>query len=446
MSLYAPAAVEMSMAAQVFTTPVCASPQQGCPAGIQLSAAQVFAIAEQLAKDGKADEAIRVLKVITQDKNPDYRAEARVRIARLLVQKGDLYDAAQWYRRLLDEKPDSASVRIELAQVLARIGDEQAAAGQLRRAQATHGMPEAVARALRRSLDYFHSQTPLSLDVSFGFAPDTNINAATSADTVSIWGLPFTLNKAGRSTSGIGATYSAQVTVRQKMAYGARWITQLGSSGTLYRQNQYDDVSLYASTGPEIIDSIGSIHPAVTVGHRFYGASSLYNFYGGSVTTLLRQGLKGQITLSGSMLQFNYARSRDYQSGITKTVAPGYDRALSPEIVAHAGVSASRADAADPAYALKGASGEVVVSRDFKPFTVFGRASFSRAWGDAAYPLFGLARDDTTYEGDVGIIFRRVSFHGLSPQIKAIYLRSDSPIALFQYRRLRGEFSLTGSF
>lgn len=432
--------------APISSDPAYLDDQQHRPAGVQLSAAQVFAIAEQLTNAGKVDQAISVLKIVTQDENADYRAEARVRIARLLTQKGDLNAAAQWYRRLLDEKPDAAAARIELAQVLARTGNDQAAAGQLRRAQATRGLPQAVAQALRRSLDYYRAQAPVSVDVSLGIAPDTNINAATSADTVILGGLPFTLNEAGRSTSGVGATYSTQMIGRQKIVPGVRWITQIGSSGTLYRKDRYDDVSFYAGTGPEITDLTGSIRPALTAGQRLYGARLLYKFYGGSVTALLHQGRKGQFTISGSVLQFDYARARDYQSGITKSVAVAYDRALDPKTAIHFGVSNSGAGAKYREYALNSTSGEVAISRDWKSYTIFSRASLTRTWGGGAYPLFGVARNDTTYEGDAGIIFRGISFHGLSPQIKAIYLHSDSPIALFQYRRLRSEISITGSF
>jgi len=424
----------------------CAPAEQGCPAAIHLSAAQVFAIAEQLARKGKPDEAIRVLQVITQDKNPDYRAEARVRIARLLVAKGDLYGAARWYRRLLDEKPNAAAVRIELAQVLARLGDEQAAAGQLRRAQASPGLPEPVAQGLQRSVAYLRSQAPLSLDVSFGLAPDTNINAATTADSINIYGLPFALSQSGRATSGIGATYSAQLTARQKLGPAARWITQIGSSGNLYRDDAYDDVSFFASSGPEITARFGSIHPAITLGQRLYGASFLYDYYGESITALIQQGRKGQFTLSGSVQPFHYAAARAQQSGVTRTASLAYDRALSPRFTVHGGVSVSRADAQYAGYALTSASGEIAASRDFRPITLYGRVSYTRGWEGVDYPPFSTSRDDKTVEGDAGVIFRRLSFHGLSPQLKATYIRADSPINLFQYRRLRGEISLIGSF
>ncbi|WP_162895863.1 hypothetical protein [Novosphingobium sp. THN1] len=84
--------------------------------------------------------------------NPDIelRSEARFRLAMMLAdQMKRTRDAAVELRRILDEKPDAARVRLELARMDAMMGRLGAAEREMRAAQASGQLPADVERAVR---------------------------------------------------------------------------------------------------------------------------------------------------------------------------------------------------------------------------------------------------------------------------------------------------------
>lgn len=411
-----------------------------------LSAAQVFDMAQQLSLQGDTEHAIELLKVITEDQNPEYRAEARARIARYLNAKGDKRGALRWYRALLDEKPDAAAVRIEVALILASMGEERAAASELRRAEAT-GLPPEVSHAIHNADEIFWNRRPFGVDLSVGIAPDTNINSATSSDTVTLLGLPFQLSDDAKAQSGVGLTFDGSVTVRRPAGKVGRLIMQIGAAGQVYRDGRFNDVTFSASAGPELVLGNGArLRPAVIFGRRFYGVDRLYDFYGLTAVALLPSGKSAQFTLSGTLTQFHYAPLRNTQSGPAFTTGIAYDRAFSGRFSARLALSGVWATAIDPQFATKSLSGDVTLSRDMGQWTLWTRSSYSRLKGDADYAFFGVPRDDGVFRADIGLIYRRLSVLGFSPQIKASYLYATSSLPLFRYRRLRSEVSVTKSF
>jgi tetratricopeptide (TPR) repeat protein len=416
------------------------------PCIVEVTAAQIFQEAEKLAAARQYDRAVALLKVVTQDKDPDYRAEARVRIARYLVAKGDTYGALYWYQQLLDEKPGTAAVRIELARLLAIMGEEAAAARELRRAEAI-GLPPEVSRAIHDATEAFQSNKPIGFNVSFGIAPDTNINSATSSDTINIFGLPFQLSDDGRAHSGVGLTFDGNVIFRRPMNSAGRLITEFGVSGRVYRDSQFNDMTFSFRTGPELrVSPAASVRPALTIGRRIYGNDKLYDFAGLSVVEQFRAGSRAQVTLNQGLSRFSYSSGRKAQSGPAYTLGIAYDRAFSGRFAARVGTTWNRTSSRDPEFSSNSVTGDLTLSRDFGHWTFYTRGSFTWLRGDGTFPLFDRVRDDRITEGDAGLVFRKVSLLGLSPQIKLTYIRAASPVPLFRYQRLRTEFSLTKNF
>src|SRR5689334_22151870 len=84
------------------------------PPGVQVTAAQLFALADQLYANGDKEGAADILRGLTQDKHPELRAEARFRLAAVLESMGDLKGAARTLRELLGEQPGANRARLEL--------------------------------------------------------------------------------------------------------------------------------------------------------------------------------------------------------------------------------------------------------------------------------------------------------------------------------------------
>ena len=90
------------VAALAFATP--ASAQQADPQPVSLSAAEVFAVADQARDAGDYATAETAYLALTQDPDLELRTEARFRLARMYAYRMDRKrDAAVLYRRILDD-------------------------------------------------------------------------------------------------------------------------------------------------------------------------------------------------------------------------------------------------------------------------------------------------------------------------------------------------------
>ncbi|MBU6208218.1 MAG: tetratricopeptide repeat protein, partial [Alphaproteobacteria bacterium] len=274
--------------------------------GITLTPEQLFDVAGQLASAGRWREAIHFLEPLTTNPNADYRAEARVRIARYYLALGKPAQAVAWYEKLLEEKPNAAAVRIELAQALAQMGNISGASHQMQRAAAAKGLPDAVSRAIGQVGAALQDDAPVRFSISLGIAPDTNINHATQAQAVSIYGLPFTLNQNAQAQSGIGVTSSADIVVQHKLDSGTRLVAELAESGNSYRDTNFDDIAVTTNVGAEFVHDKVSLHPALVLGRRWYGTQALYDVYGATATLKLALASKALLSITSSALQFDY--------------------------------------------------------------------------------------------------------------------------------------------
>ena len=99
-------------------------------------------------------------------------------------------------------------------------------------------------------------------NVDFGFAPDSNINSATSKETVDIYGLPFQLDPSARANSGTGRIVGGDASIRFNRdgnvsiylgGYG-RWLR--------YLDHQFDDAYVGAEAEKRLRAEIrfGAVH------------------------------------------------------------------------------------------------------------------------------------------------------------------------------------------
>jgi outer membrane protein len=410
-----------------------------------LTAAQLFEAADSAVTQGQYETAITLLTALTNDPNDDYRAEARVRLARIHVALGTLRTAATWYQKVLDEKPNSVAARVELARVLAQLGEEGAAERQLRRAAAAPGLPDDVSRALGRIGAGLRSNAPIGGSFQLGIAPDSNINRATNAQQVDIFGLPFALNEDGQAQSGIGVTVNAGGFVRRKFNANSRLVAQVSIDADLYKKSDFNDISVAANIGPEIRGGRSIFRPSVSAGRRWLGANKLYDFYG--ISTSLQRSISktSQIRIVTSVTNFDYPTRADL-SGPIYSLALAYEREITPRLSSRVGINAARTDANAPSNASNTVGGDITLSRDAGRFTVFSRIGYSYTKGDAPFVAFATNRRDNLYDAEIGLVFRQISALGLSPLIRVKRTENKSPITIFDFKRTRFEFALTRSF
>ena len=189
-----------------------------------------------------------------------------------------LEEAIENFRKVLELRPNLAGARLELARALFVRGkctlppenllehimgdDCDEAAHHYRRALATDSLPDFLAEVTNWQLNIIRARKRITARLQITAAPDTNINAATSA-TRFIPAIPiapyFDINEQDRARSGVGFRISGSADYRHPLN-GSLFpdsSTRIRVGTTLarneYEGNRFDTTSLYLRAGPEVL-------------------------------------------------------------------------------------------------------------------------------------------------------------------------------------------------
>ena len=72
--------------------------------------------------------------------------------------------------------------------------------------------------------------------------------------------------------------------------------------------------------------------------------------------------------------------------------------------------------------------------------------AFTQMDYDAPLLAFGKIRHDRQLTGQISLLDRRLSYHGMTPRISYTYTRADSDIALYSFNRHHFEIGITKTF
>ena len=411
--------------------------------GAVLSAPQVFALAEAYQREGRTGDAEALLEALSRDRDPEIRAEARFRLGRALIARGEYEGAVNAFAALLEEKPDAQPARLALAQALALAGQTAAAGRQLRRAEAA-GLPEEAQRIVDRFADLLRRSRPYGASIELGLAPDTNINQATDARSLDVGGFPLVIDDSGRARSGIGLTGSADAFATLPLEPGIALVSRATAVASLYRDAEFNDILLSASSGPEFRLGRSVLRAAATYTTRLIGQRRYSRGFGGSLQVLAPFGKAGQL---GASLTLSDQRYRiPEQDGLQYAASASYERALSPRLYGRLEASLFRAEARAAAYATTSYGVGAALTRDVGAATIYARAGYMRTDGDAPFPLFGSARADDRVDLSLGASWKRWSIAGLTPVVRLQQTYNHSPLGLYRFKRTRLELALTERF
>jgi outer membrane protein len=424
-----------------------AAHSQDAPARILVegaSAARIFAIAADLESAGRADEARTLYQALAKDPDPEIRAEARFRHALLLDRLGKKREAAVQLRALLDEKPDAARVRIELARLLTEIGDESAARRELRQAQAA-GLPPQVAQAVDQFANALRSRKPIGASLELALVPDSNINRATDSETLDTIIAPLELSRDAREQSGIGVRAAGQAFVRVPLGDRLSLLPRISAQGEIYRQHRFDDVSGSALIGLEWSPGRERIRPSAGATFRWYGGE----LYARTATfSLSWQHPLDRRTLLDTTLTVaptDYLQN-DLQDGMLLNASLSAEHAFTPRSGGSVSLSATRQTAEDPGYATAAGGINLLYWRELGRTSAFVTAGLRRLEGDERLFLFPDRRREWTYSLGAGATVRALQYRGFAPVVRVEWERNRSTVGIYDYRRLAATVGITRAF
>jgi len=440
-----------AMAAPAIAPEIAAdSPAPAAPATqpatvARLTPAQLFDFAARSAAQGDTTTAEAALRALTGNPDRAIRNEARFRLAKLLA--GPLKrkaEAAVLLRHILDEQPNAAPVRLELARLDAEMGHMGAAGRELRAAQAI-GLPPEVSRAVRFYQQALDAMRPIGGSIEVAIAPDSNVNRATSASSLNTVIGDFALSRDAQATSGIGVVARGQTFARMPLDPQVTLLARLSGSANLYRNPEFDDVIVAPQVGPEWAAGPDRISLSVGPGWRWYGETP-YTF---SVSQGLdwqhRLGKRAQIH-AGFSHAFVKNALDDLETGVAWGGNVGLDRAFSARFGGGLTLNANRQGARDPGYAMTGFGVSPYLFREVGHATLTATLSYGHLAADDRLSLFTDRRVDNAYGLSLAATLRQIRVGSLSPLVRLRLDRNQSTVQIYDYKRIAGEVGLASAF
>ncbi len=414
------------------------------PAAAQLAAGDVFRLAEEATATGKVADAEAMLKALAADPDNEVRNEAKFRLGKHYAARGKLSDAAIQYRAILDEKPDAQRVRLELAAILAQIGDLAGARRSLRQAQAG-SLPPDVAQLVDQYSAALRSLKPFGASVDVALAPSTNINRATTSTTLDTIIAPLDLSDDARAQSGVGVRVGGQTWLAAPLSPAMRGTVRLSGQANLYRESRFNDMLGAVEAGVEIYSGRSRFRPTLSASHRRFGGAPYATTVGGGLGWTRALGKRAQVEIEASAARADYL-TNDLQDGALYDASVAVERAFSARSGGRLTVSAQRQTAADPAYATASGGVSALLWREAGATTLFATLGLSRVEADARLGLLLERRRDWLVRANGGVSWRRWRLFGFAPVVRVSYERNASTTQLYDYRRFGAEVGLTRAF
>lgn len=421
------------------------APRVHSPRSVSLTSSQLFDFAEDAERRGEYEVAQSAYLALAENSDIEIRSEARFRLAMMLADRQQRYrDAAVLFRQILDEKPEAARVRIELARMQLLLGNLRSAEREFRAAQ-TGGLPPEVERLVRFYAQSLSESKPFGFNFEFAIAPDSNINRATNSDTLGTIIGDFTLSDDAQANSGIGLSLRGQSFAKTRIDANAELLVRASVSGSFYRASNFDDYSIVLQAGPTYRSGQDRITLAAIVGWRWFGRSPFSFTYGGNAEWIHPVGKRAQLRLNGAVThredRFSAQRSVD-----SFALSAGADRALSKSFGVGFRFQAQRDSARDPGYSTTSGGLNALAFREFGRTTAVLNLGYSRLEADRRLFLFPRRRVDDRYSASLAGTFRALRVGSLAPLVRISYERNNSTVGINDFDRIAAEIGVVAAF
>ncbi|MBV7260295.1 surface lipoprotein assembly modifier [Erythrobacter crassostreae] len=410
-----------------------------------LTPAQLFQLAEEAVQKGDLELAKTAYRALAENADIEIRTEARFRLAMLIADRDKNYsDAAVLLRQILDEKPDAARVRIELARMQLLLGNLRSAEREFRAAQAG-GLPPDVERLVRFYAQQLSAEKPIGFNFEVAIAPDSNINRATNSETLGTIIGDFTLSEDAQANSGVGLALRGQASAKQRLGEGADLLVRASASGDFYRTNEFDDYSVVVQAGPQYRLGRDRINFSALAGWRWFGRQPFSFTYGANAEYIHPLGKRAQVRLNGAITHRD-DRLNANRSAENFALTVGYDRAISQRFGVGLRLQAQRDAARDAGFSTALGGVQALAFREFGQTTAVVNVGYSRLEADQRLQLFPERRVDNRYAASLAGTFRALRVGRFAPIVRLNYERNQSTVEINDFSRFAAEFGVTAAF
>jgi outer membrane protein len=396
-----------------------------------------------LIANNRLDDAKRLLERVLAA-NPD-DSEGLFLLATIAVAQKDYDVAISLYRRILVREPNAERVRLDLARAFFLKGDYDNAERQFRFARAGD-----IDDTVKANVDHFLSEInrlrEWTVNFALALAPDTNQNAATSANQVNIFGLPFALDKAARKQSGIGVAgyiggeWSPLLADNVKARIGGNFARVDYSGG------KFDDMIVSAYGGPQFLFANWDFSVLASGFERWFANEDYMRGIGGKLVA--DYGITSNWLLSasagGQSITNNFVHE---QGGPLWSVQTQVTYVQSPSRLFQLQLGANRQEAHIAPYSYSAVWFGGGYQQDLPlGFSAGFQPSYFITRYDDALAAFGKPRHDDALTLAFTLLNRRFDYHGFTPRFSYVFTKQNSNIPLFSFTRHQFQIGVTSLF
>ena len=413
----------------------------------QDGASLAIARAKSAIAAGDLPEAERLLLTVTADSST--QNELDFLMGTIAGTKRDYPTAIAHFKALLDRDPSLNRVRLELARAYFFKGDDDTAAEHYFRTAAAQGVPPGVQKNIDAFLDQIRRRKRWTITVSVAALPDSNVNAATAAQTVDLFGIPFELADAARQKSGIGLAVNLGGSYQWDIAPNTRFKVGAGIYDAEYGERSFTDRQLSGYAGPKFFPSAGLEFTVLgTASQRWYGGQALATGAGGRVEGRVTLSPRVLVDVSLSGQQMDYASNYKDYTGPELAVGTSLTYALDFHRFVRGTLRVTRQQTSLSALRNTQYVAGAGYYHENLPldFAAYLYVESTLAPYDAPYGAFGVTRRDWSMDYRFSVSNKNIDILGFTPVITFAHTDRYSNIGLFAYHRNHGEIGLTRNF
>ena len=350
--------------------------------------------------------------------------------------------AAKEYRKMLAVDPLLQRPRIELAYALYKSGDYEGARYHFEKVLSTLESPN-VRLNIKKILSKIKQELP-QINLTVGFANDSNPNQKTSSNKVIIGGLEYDLNSI-QDKEKIG--YEIKINAKIPIIAKDKSFINANIEHTDYSGNDNAVSYLATSYGQHFnINTRSSITPEIGL-HRFiYHSNTLYS---GKTAGVNYYNSIDETTSAGLDFRFLEYKYTDYLNlnGDKKIITANLSKSIAPNNRLDIQLSHLDTNAVDKTSSYKQPQLRITNTREFKGGWTLGlTGTLNTKKYIKESPFFGIKRNDKTKSIELSVINSLFNIKGLSPKIKFGIIKNSSNINLYEFNRRYYKLEFTKEF
>ncbi|MDR2099128.1 MAG: surface lipoprotein assembly modifier [Rickettsiales bacterium] len=418
---------------------------------IRLTSAEALAIGVKMIEDGDLENARLLLSNISFKDDERLETERRFLLGQIEMKRENYGGAIDIFRGILNDSPSLPRVRLDLALAYMQTGSFYKADYHFRLAMSEQ-LPEEVQLNVYRMLYYIRQNKNWNLWLNVGVAPDSNINNANSGEQciLTIWGR--LCNKLPEEERDVGFTAAFGGNYEFKLSDAWRIKNDFAVMTSKYRNEEYDDMLLSASTGPRYVFERGDVWLALAGSRRWLGHTD-YSYSAGAKLDAnydLTQKLSSQMSLRYMPAKYDEYDDLDgevYGAGVTFS----YTLSSSKYLVFRTGYDKERNKVeayrnSRRTYAVGfGSELPLGFSIYLEPSLMLTGYDEERLYVVEPW-LESIRRKDRTYRYSEQLLNRKISWYGFTPTLGYSYTDRRSNVWQSEFTKSAFEFGMTQRF